>query len=412
MTDGARPRAVPLAVVAALFLAAVALRPQLLAIGPLLPLLREDLALPAAAAGLLTTIPVLCMGLFAPFGPRVAARVGPRAALAGALVAIVLLGFGRAAAPTFPLVLVATIGIGVAIGIAGPIPSMVVSQRLPSRPALGTGAYAGGIVLGSTLAAAVAVPLAVDGTWRTSLQIISAASVASVVAWLALTPRQEPAVPLSRRPHALPWGSPVAWLLVAVFGLQSVLFYGVVAWVPNAFVERGWDGAAAGGLVAVFNGVGLATTVGIPLVADRFAGRRPALVVASAIATAMTALLVLVPDVAYLWIGMLGLALGAVFPLALTLPLDVTDDPGRVGSVAALMLLGGYIVSSTGPLALGVARDVSGTFSTSLWIAVGAGATLTVVCLLLTPGRLRGALSVPGEGLPSAAGAARTGSGR
>ena len=36
-------RSVPLAVVAALFLAAVALRPQLLAIGPLLPLLREDL---------------------------------------------------------------------------------------------------------------------------------------------------------------------------------------------------------------------------------------------------------------------------------------------------------------------------------------------------------------------------------
>ncbi len=50
-----------------------AMRPQILAIGPLLPLIRVDLGLPAGVAGLLTTIPVLCMGLFAPVGPRLAA---------------------------------------------------------------------------------------------------------------------------------------------------------------------------------------------------------------------------------------------------------------------------------------------------------------------------------------------------
>ncbi|HET7726602.1 MAG TPA: MFS transporter [Candidatus Limnocylindrales bacterium] len=398
----ARDATVPIAAVAALFLAAVALRPQLLAVGPLLPLIRDDLGLPAAPAGLLTTIPVLCMGLFAPLGPRVAARFGTRAALGGTLLAIVALGVARVAAPDYTLVLAATLGIGIAIGIAGPIPSIVVSQRLPARPALGTGAYAGGIVLGSTIAAAVAVPLAIGGAWRLSLAIISLASAASLVAWLALIPRREPPVPLPRRALALPWRSPPAWLLVAVFGLQSVLFYGVVSWVPNAFVERGWDAAAAGGLVAAFNGVGLATTIGVPLLADRFARRRPTLAAASAVATLAAALLVLSPDAGYLWISVLGLALGAVFPLALTLPLDVTDDPARVGSVAALMLLGGYIVSATGPLVLGIARDVSGSFTASLWIVVIVGAVLTGACLLLTPRRLGAAVvapAPPGPGL-------------
>lgn len=380
---------VPPAVVAALFLASVALRPQLLAIGPLLPLIRADLDLPASLGGLLTTIPVLCMGLFAPVGPRVAARLGPQRALALCIGAIVALGIGRALAPVYPLVLVATFGIGIAIGIAGAIPSMVVSQRLAARPALGTGAYAGGIVLGSTVAAAVAVPLAVGESWRTSLLVISVASIGSLAAWILLVGVDRPAAAATVRARRLPWASPTAWLLVAVFGLQSVLFYGTIAWVPSAFTERGWDAAAAGGLVAVFNGIGLATTVGVPLLADRFAARRPALVASAAVAAASTAALVMAPDLAFVWIAILGLALGVVFPLALTLPLDVTDDPGQVGSVAALMLLGGYIVSSTGPLVLGAARDVTGNFTTSLWLLVAIAVTLAVACVPLSPARLR-----------------------
>lgn len=384
-----RVAGVPLAVVAGLFLASLALRPQLLAIGPLLPLIRDDLDLPASAAGLLTTIPVLCMGLFAPVGPTIAARLGPRLAFAGCLVAIAGLGVLRAVAPGYPVVLVATFGIGVAIGVAGAIPSMVVSERLPLRPALGTGAYATGIVSGSTLAAAVAVPLAVGGDWRLSLAIISAVSALAVVAWLGLVRGEGSAHAIRPRRWSLPWSSRTGWLLVVVFGLQSILYYGLVAWVPNAFVELGWDTAAAGSLVAVFNGVGLVATLGVPLVADRFPARRPALVASAVGAAIGFVALILVPSLAWLWVAALGLALGAIFPLVLTLPLDVSDDPGQVGSVAALMLLGGYILSSVGPFLLGVARDVTGDFGASLWLLVAVALGLIGACLLLSPARLR-----------------------
>jgi CP family cyanate transporter-like MFS transporter len=366
------------------------MRPQLLAIGPLLPLIRVDLDLPAGLAGLLTTVPVLCMGIFAPVGPRVAARIGPRAAFAVCLALIAGFGTVRALVPSYPLVLLATFGIGAGIGIAGAVPSIIVSQRLPSRPALGTGAYAAGIVAGSSLGAAAAVPLALGGDWRISLLIISAASSLSVLAWLILV-RGEGSLPsLAARPPRLPWRTATAWLLVVVFGLQSILFYGVVAWLPNTFVERGWSTADAGSLVAIFNAIGLTTTIGIPLVADRFAARRPGLLVASGTATVAFAALILVPALAYPAVGLLGLALGAVFPLVLTLPLDVTDDPGQAGSVAALMLLGGYILSSLGPFVLGVARDLAGDFGASLWLLVAVSVALVGASLLLTPARLRG----------------------
>jgi CP family cyanate transporter-like MFS transporter len=403
MTEGPRPAvpavasapptptlpAAPIAIIVGLFLATLAMRPQLLAIGPLLPLIRDDLGLSAAVAGLLTTIPVLCMGLFAPIGPRLAAAIGPRSTFALCLLAVIAFGLVRALAPEPLTVLGATLLIGVGIGIAGAVPSMIVSVRLPTRPALGTGAYAAGIVAGSTLGAAFAVPLAMDGDWRRSLAIISIVSLAALAAWLVLIPRD--ATGRLARPAALrlPWRSTTGWLLVLVFGLQSVVFYGVVAWLPNAFVERGWSAADAGALVAVFNGVGLVTTIGIPLVADRLGRRRPQLVASSLAALVALIAVIVAPDLALVWVAVMGLALGIVFPLVLTLPLDVADEPQRVGSVAALMLLGGYLLSALGPFALGVARDVTGDFETSLWLLVGVTAALVACTTLLSPERLR-----------------------
>lgn len=382
-------RALPIAVVTGMFIASLAMRPQILAIGPLLPLIRTDLGLPAGIAGLLTTIPVLCMGLFAPAGPRLAARFGATTAFALCLAAVVTFGILRSFAPSVPLLMLATFGIGIGIGSAGAIPSMIVAQRMPTRPALGTGAYAGGIVAGSTLASGFAVPLAGEADWRRALLVISLTSIVCVVAWLVLVGadrRDRVAGTVARR---LPWRDPTGWLLVIVFGLQSVLFYGVVSWLPNAFVERGWDETSAGALVAVFNGVGLITTIGLPIVADRLGSRRSQLLASSVVAVVGFMAVIAAPDLAFLWVAILGLALGAVFPLVLTLPLDVTDDPSRVGSVAALMLLGGYVLSSTGPVILGAARDITGDFGASLWLLVVFGVVLVASCLTLSPDRLR-----------------------
>lgn len=130
----------PLMVVAGLFLASLALRPQLLAIGPLLPLIRDDLGLSATVGGLLTSIPVLCMGLGAPVGPLLAARLGPRTAFALCMALIIGSRAARSFAPDPLLVLFATFGIGIGTGFAGAVPSMIVSARLPGRPAVGTGA--------------------------------------------------------------------------------------------------------------------------------------------------------------------------------------------------------------------------------------------------------------------------------
>ena len=388
MTTQARVQRLPIAVLAGLFIATFGLRPQIIEIGPLAPYMREDLGMGAAVTGLLTTIPVLCMGLLAPVGPTLAARVGPRLALAACLALIAGSGVVRAFVPGIPLLVLVTVVIGVGIGIAGAIPSMVVADRLPRWRALGTGAYAGGIVLGSAVTAAVAVPLAIGGDWRRTMLILSVASFVTLGAWLVLV-RREP--DHADRPPAvrLPARHPTAWLLVVVFGLQSALYYGVTAWLPNVYVERGWDPADAGSLLAIFNAMGLFVTFAVPTIADRVGTRRGQLSTAAAAALAGFLGVLLVPEAAVVWAVVLGLSIGTMFPLVLTLPLDVAHRPADVGSASAMMLLGGYLIASAAPIVLGFARDASGNFTASLALLALVNGALVAGCLLLSPARLR-----------------------
>jgi MFS transporter, CP family, cyanate transporter len=139
------------ALLAALFLGALALRPQLVGVGPLLPDIDDDLHVSHAVAGLLGTIPVLCMGLFAPPAAFVAGRLGTRLAIGACLAGIAAFGLARAAAPGAPLVLALTLPIGIGMGLAGALMPVAVKERFAHRPAFASGVYTTGINMGSAL---------------------------------------------------------------------------------------------------------------------------------------------------------------------------------------------------------------------------------------------------------------------
>jgi CP family cyanate transporter-like MFS transporter len=386
--QGAPSRAT-LPVLAGLFLGTLAMRPQLVGIGPLLPQIQSDLAVSFGVIGLLTAIPVLLMGLFAPLGPWIGGRIGPRDAVALCMVAIVAFGLLRPALPGVPAILLTTVTIGIGMGTAGALLPIVVKLRAPGEPARATGAYAAGIVAGSLLAAAAAIPLAnALGGWRGTLVVFAIAGLGSLVCWLVLIRPDPPAHRATGRPPALPWRNGTAWMLVGVFATQSLLYYSAISWLPSIYVERGWNEADAGNLIAVLHAVGLATGIALPLFADRFGTRRSQLAgVASATLIGFLGI-VLLPDLAWLWAVVLGVGLGAVFPLVLTLPVDVAEGPAAVGSTAAFMLLGGYVLSSFGPVVLGILRDATGSYQLDLWLLVILSVALLVASLALTPARL------------------------
>jgi CP family cyanate transporter-like MFS transporter len=353
-------------------------------VGPLIDDIQHDLDASHAVAGLLGTIPVLCMGLFAPVGASLSAWVGTRRAMTIGLVLIGVFGILRGAVPSTWLVVLLTLPLGIGMGIGNATAPLAVRHTVPERPATGTGVYATGIQLGSAISAAVAVPLAsVLGGWRGSLIALSAASCVIAVGWVLLERGGEAHVrPTSLVPR-LPWRSPTAWLLVVIFVSMSSAYYGLVAWLPDAYVEHGWSDDAAGGLVAALSVTAIPASFAIPWLSDRHGGRRPWLFGCAVVFTLGTVALILLPGGAYAWALLAGIAQGGMFSLVMTLPLDLGGGRVSVAALVAMMLGLGYSGAAVAPFVLGAVRDTTGSFDAVLWVCVGLLATHATLVRLL-----------------------------
>ncbi len=170
------------------------------------------------------------------------------------------------------------------MGLAGALLPVAVKERFPDRAGFGTSGYVLGINGGAAIAAVLAVPIAhAAGGWRASLVAFSAVAAGLLVVWLVLTRGGPPRRVAAERPPLLPLRSPVGWWLVLLFGTMSVTFYGLNAWLPDAYVEEGWSESSAGALVGVLNVLTVVPVVFVALLSDRLGSRRPYLVGASAL---------------------------------------------------------------------------------------------------------------------------------
>jgi MFS transporter, CP family, cyanate transporter len=387
----------------ALGLGSLSLRPQLVGIGPLLPKIQDSLGVSHAVAGLLVTIPVLCMGVFAPTAAVLAARVGTTRAVSAALVLVAVAGIARALTPSALLVLVVTVPVGIGMALGNALMPLAVKGGLESRPLLGTGVYTTGIQRGAFLAAIAAVPIAeVWFGWRGALGVFGIAAAAGAIVWLAFSPRERGSVVDVAGIPRLPIRSGTVWLLVAMFACVSVNFYGLGAWLPDAYQERGWSEGHAGLLIAIFNLATVPAGVVVTLLGDRIGSRRTYMLLAAIALTAGTVLLIEVPSGAYLWAFLGGFGNGMMFPLMMTMPLDVARRATDVSAVAGMMLGFGYTIAAVSPFALGAVRDSTGSFRTSLWLLAGMTTALAFVAAQLGPRRLSHGVTVEPRMRPAA----------
>jgi MFS transporter, CP family, cyanate transporter len=370
----------------ALFLAALTLRPQIVGVGPLIPSIQDAFDTSHAVVGLLGTIPVLCMGLFAPVGAYLAARIGTRRAMTIGLALIGVFGVLRATMPSAWLVVLLTWPVGIGMGLGNTLAPISIKEHFEDRPATGTGIYTTGIQIGATGAAALVVPLAgwLAGGWRGALIAISIAALLVLVAWVVLTwgdvPHTAPAATVPR----LPWRSRTAWLLVAIFALMACGYYGLNAWLPDAYTERGWSDRSAGLLLAMMSLTAIPASFVFPYLSDRAGQRRPFLLGLSTCFVTGAVILVTLPSIAYAGALIAGIAQGGLFAMVMTLPLDFERTPERVGALVAMMLGLGYTIGATAPFVLGAVRDATGSFNAVLWVAAGFLTAQFFALLILT----------------------------
>ena len=119
-----------------LLLTSLTLRPQVVGVGPLVPEIQQALGMSHAFTGLLVTIPVLCLGIFAPLAPIIAGRVGAINAVSAAGLLIAAAGMARALVPGATGLLLFTFLLGIGMGVGNALMVIAVKERFADRPLL------------------------------------------------------------------------------------------------------------------------------------------------------------------------------------------------------------------------------------------------------------------------------------
>jgi MFS transporter, CP family, cyanate transporter len=366
-----------LGLLAAVVLLGLNLRTVVASLPPLLEGVRDELGLSGTAAGVLTALPVLCFGAFAPVVPRLVRRVGIEALLVVcALVTAAALAL-RGAGGVVPL-FAGTLLAGAAVAIAQAALPVLIRTGHPRHTGRLTGAFSMALPLGATLAAALAVPLEnALGSWEASLAAWSLLAVAAALAWLPAwghgTRVSGPAPAPLRRDQ-------LAWAVAFYFGIQSMAFYIGLSWLPSILADTGYSDQTAGFLQALGSVVQLAPAFLVPVLASRRRSQEPILA-AIVVTSAVSVLGLWIADgVAPLWMVGLGIGQGGALGLALILPVLRGGEPSAVASLTAMAFSVGYLTAAFGPWLAGVLHDATGGWDAPLAFL------LAVTALQFVPG--------------------------
>ncbi|WP_393166015.1 CynX/NimT family MFS transporter [Nonomuraea marmarensis] len=354
-------------------LAALNLRPAIAGVSPLLDEIMNDVGLSPAGGGAITTVMVVCLGVFGPLTPLLARRVGlDRTLLAGLLViaaGVTLRGLGGALVLYLGSALAAT-----AIAVMNVAMPGVVKQHFPTRVNLLTGVYVASVVAGAASVSALVIPLehATGYGWRGVSALLAVPALLAALLWLPQATRKQSGAQNGPRPFGTVLRSPVTWYVTALMGLQSLTFYVMLAWLPTIFLEAGLPADQAGYLLSLTNLVQVGTSLAVPVLAGRRASQVPYVVGAGVLTVFGYLGMLLAPTtVPWLWMIVLGIGQGASFALALLIIAMRPADPTTVTALSAVAQSVGYVVAALGPLVFGFLRQVSGGWSVPLMAGLG-----------------------------------------
>jgi len=111
----------------------------------------------------------------------------------------------------------------------------------------------------------------------------------------------------------------------------------------------------------------------------RFPDRRAVLVVVVLLVLAGLGCLIVAPgELAFAATILLGLGIGALFPLSLIVTLDHANSPAQAGSLLAFVQGGGYLIAGTMPFLAGVLRDEMSSLRLA-WAGMAIGVAVLLV---------------------------------
>lgn len=343
------------------------LRPSITAVGPLIPLIREDLGLSNGWAGFLTTLPLLTFATFSLFAAGIGKRLGLAKAIFVALFVLLAGSIWRVSGGKLSLFLgTGLTGIGIVICNVLLIP--LIKKRLPGKLGLVTASYTTGMSLFAAIGSGISAPLATDWSWgwRGSLLFWVGLLIVGLAVWfpqISFDNEKSPTT-ATQSPKVNVWKSRLAWNVCLFMGVQSMLYFTIIAWLPDMLVARGYSLGRAGLILSLMQVVGLLGSFFAPMLAVRFRDQVGMVIgIGLMYLLGFSSLLSTTAFINYAGLTLAGLGLGASVSLAYTMIGLRTDSEQSTTALSGMVQSTGYYMAALGPVLFGIAFDVFGDWN-------------------------------------------------
>lgn len=426
------------------------LRGAITSLPPVFPELQGSLGLSGATISVLAATPVICFGVVSGFAASLARRAGEERVLLGAVIALTAGLIARGVAPG-ALLFPGTIVSGAAIAVMNVLLSSLIKRRWPERAGFLIGVYITALSAGAIVGSLVSVPLWNDtgGSVALTLGWVAAPAALGILLWLPQLPPGRPAsVTTGERLPASPgggdlreaWASAsaradpaaalpvpgaiapgarparparvpvhrhaVTWYVTIFMGMQSLLYYAVLSWLPTMLRDRGESAAGAGDLLALMGVGNLAVSLFVPIAAQRMRSQ-VALVVPTVVAVVggMAALLYAPLGGAVAWALILGAGQNAALALAIFFTAARAPHAAAAASLSSLAQAVGYLLASAGPLEVGLLHSATGSWTVPVTVLFALSAVMLVAGVLAArPGMLPATMEAAEEAAVGTAG--------
>lgn len=366
--------------IAGILMIATTLRVTFTGAAPLLETIRSDYGLSTAQTGLLTTLPLLAFALVSPLAAGIARRFGMERSLFAAML-LICAGIALRSLPSATLLFAGTAIIGCGIALGNVLLPGLIKRDFSQHVARLTGAYSLTMGAAAALGSALVVPLALHGFgWRGALLMLMLFPLLAFLIWLPQWRTTRSAnLSSSRALHERGiWRSPLAWQVTLFLGLNSLIYYVIIGWLPTILISHGYSEAQAGSLHGLLQLATAAPGLAIPLILHRFNDQRWIAALVSLLCAVGAAGLWFVPGQAIIWTLLFGFGSGATMILGLTFIGLRASSAHQAAALSGMAQSVGYLLAACGPPVMGKLHDASGS-----WYLPLSGVTVLAIIMAI-----------------------------
>lgn len=366
--------------IAGILMIATTLRVTFTGAAPLLETIRADYGLSTAQTGLLTTLPLLAFALVSPLAAGIARRFGMERSLFAAML-LICAGIALRSLPSSALLFAGTAIIGYGIALGNVLLPGLIKRDFSQHVARLTGAYSLTMGAAAALGSTLVVPLALHGFgWRGALLMLMLFPLLAFLIWLPQWRTTRSAnLSSSRALHERGiWRSPLAWQVTLFLGLNSLIYYVIIGWLPTILISHGYSEAQAGSLHGLLQLATAAPGLAIPLILHRFNDQRWIAALVSLLCAAGAAGLWFVPGQAVIWTLLFGFGSGATMILGLTFIGLRASSAHQAAALSGMAQSVGYLLAACGPPVMGKLHDASGS-----WYLPLSGVTVLAIIMAI-----------------------------